>query len=197
MPAKSFAPKKADKPNPFSVKKSDNGKPANPFSVKKHNVTRSGHDYADPTGLEISNLREIDGRYWAALVTYKGFQQEFHNRYGSWMSDVNEDNTQPIFSRDGMHGRGRMRDALPYVAALLSEKMPKPEPKEEEKPKGKAKPKKGKVVGWASLKKSKPESEKKSSSSSAPTSVKKPSASKKAAAGKKATGRAQRTRRRR
>lgn len=189
MGAKSFAPKKA-KANPFAVKKKDSGK-VNPFSKKPtHSVTATGKDHSDPTGCVITNFRQIDGVYWAAHVTYKGFTMEFHNKYSSWMADVNADFTEPVFSRDGYHGMANMKEAQPYVRDLLQEMLPaKPKPEPEPKPKKEVK------NPWKQLSK-KSQSEKKSSSKSDQPGQNgsKRSRSSRAAGGRKGTGRAQRTR---
>lgn len=112
-----------------------NGKPKFNSFGKKHSVTATAKDVVDATGVTITNLRQIDGSYWAAHVTYKGFKMEFHNKFGAWYADVNDDYTEPVFSRDGYHGGGKMRTALPYVAELLAGEVPKPKKAEPEKPK--------------------------------------------------------------
>lgn len=113
----------------------NNGKAKFNSFGKKHTVTATGKDLVDATGVTITNLRQIDGTYWAAHVTYKDFTMEFHNKFGAWFADTTDDYSEPVFSRDGYHGGGYMRGALPYIAELLAGEVPKPKKPEPEKPK--------------------------------------------------------------
>jgi hypothetical protein len=68
-------------------------------------------DYAEPTEfgtLRITKVRRHEEGFWVANVTLNGFTAEFHNRYGSWMTEI---------------ASGKRREAKRFVAEALGQRV--------------------------------------------------------------------------